>query len=86
MKFLSFKNKETLAVGAIILAALLWSLDGLFLRPKFYVLSAPLLVFWEHFLGLIVLSPFLYIYRKQILTLRRKSWGALFWISILVAC
>lgn len=63
-------------------AALLWSLDGLFLRPQFYNLSAPLLVFWEHFLGLIVLSPFLYIYRKQILTLRRKSWGALFWISI----
>jgi drug/metabolite transporter (DMT)-like permease len=75
-------SKINLGALAIMAAALLWSLDGLFLRPQFYVLSAPLLVFWEHFLGLIVLSPFLYIYRKQILTLRRKSWGALFWISI----
>ncbi len=82
MKLLRLKNKEALAVGAIIVAALLWSLDGLFLRPKFYRLSAPLLVFWEHFLGLIVLSPFLYIYRKQILTLRKKSWAALFWVSV----
>jgi drug/metabolite transporter (DMT)-like permease len=82
MNFFSNKKIEILAILSILLAALLWSLDGLFLRPQFYVLSAPLLVFWEHFLGLIVLSPFLYIYRKQILTLRRKSWGALFWISI----
>lgn len=82
MKMVNKFSKINLGVLAIMLAALLWSIDGLFLRPQFYVLSAPLLVFWEHFLGLIVLSPFLYIYRKQILTLRRKSWGALFWVSI----
>lgn len=67
---------------AIMLAALLWSLDGMFLRPQFYILPASLVVFWEHFLGFIVLSPFLYIYRAKIKTLSRKSWAAVFWISL----
>ncbi len=67
---------------AIMLAALLWSLDGMFWRPQFYILPASLVVFWEHFLGFVVLSPFLYIYRAQIKTLSRKSWAAVFWISL----
>jgi len=67
---------------AIMLAALLWSLDGMFWRPQFYILPASLVVFWEHFLGFVVLSPFLYIYRAQIRTLSRKSWAAVFWISL----
>ncbi len=67
---------------AIMLAALLWSLDGMFWRPQFYILPASLVVFWEHFLGFIVLSPFLYIYRAKIKTLSRKSWAAVFWISL----
>ncbi len=67
---------------AIMLAALLWSIDGLFLRPRFYVLSPELLVFWEHFLGFIVLSPFIFIFWPKIKAISRKSWLAIFWISL----
>ncbi len=67
---------------AIMLAAFLWSIDGLFIRPQFYILPASLVVFWEHFLGFIILSPFIYIYWAKIKTLSRKSWLAIAWISL----
>ena len=79
----SSSNKQLFAGGAaIMLAALLWSLDGLFLRPQFYRLPAELVVFWEHFLGFIVLSPFLFVNWHKIKSLSRKSWGAIIWVSI----
>lgn len=82
------KNKLGLKPGqlsgslAIMLAALFWSIDGLFIRPKFYVLPAELVVFLEHFLGFIVLSPFIFIAREKIKFLGRKDWLALGWISL----
>jgi len=78
-----FKNKS-LIIGslAIILAALLWSIDGLFIRPAFYILPATLVVFWEHLLGFIVLSPFIIFNWGKIKKLSRKSLGAIIWISI----
>jgi len=66
---------------AIMLAALCWSIDGLFIRPRFYMFPAELVVFWEHFLGLIVLSPFIFINWYKIKLLSWKSWEALIWIS-----
>lgn len=67
---------------AIMLAALFWSLDGLFLRPKFYVLPAELVVFCEHALGFIVLAPFIYLNWRKIKSLSYKSWGAVIWVSL----
>ncbi len=67
---------------AIILAALLWSIDGIFIRPAFYVLPATLVVFWEHLLGFIILSPFIVLNWRKIRGLSRKSWGAVIWISV----
>ena len=75
-------KKIILGALAIMLAALLWSLDGVFIRPKFYVLSAPLVVFLEHLLGFIVLSPFIILGWKKIKTLSKKTWAAIFWISL----
>ena len=63
-----------------MLAAFLWSLDGLFIRPQFYILPAPLVVFWEHCLGFILLSPFLFAGWKKLKTLRLKDWGAVIWV------
>jgi len=76
-------NRYTL-VGAlaIMLAALLWSIDGLFIRPRFYVLPAELVVFWEHTLGFIVLSPFIYFSWTKIKTLSWKSWGSVLWVGL----
>jgi drug/metabolite transporter (DMT)-like permease len=67
---------------AIMLAALFWSIDGLFIRPQFYVLPAELVVMLEHLLGFIVLSPFVFIFWPKIKTLSRKSWLALGWVSL----
>lgn len=65
-----------------MLAALFWSLDGLFFRPQFYSLPAGLVVFWEHFLGFVVLSPFIFLSWKKVRTLSLKSWQALGWVSL----
>ncbi|MDD3285056.1 MAG: riboflavin kinase [Patescibacteria group bacterium] len=82
MKNISWRLAPVAGALAIIAAALLWSVDGLFLRPQFYVLPAALVVFWEHFFGFLALSPFLYVYRRQIRALSRQSWLAIFWISL----
>lgn len=65
----------------IILAAFLWSLDG-FLRQELYSLPSTILVFWEHLLGFILLSPFLLLGFKEIKKLDKGSWGAIFWVVI----
>ncbi|MFA6393901.1 MAG: DMT family transporter [Patescibacteria group bacterium] len=67
---------------AVIFAALLWSLDGVFIRPKLYALPAGLVVFLEHFLGLIVLSPFIFFGWARIRALKLKDWGAVAWVSV----
>jgi drug/metabolite transporter (DMT)-like permease len=68
--------------GAIMLAALFWSLDGVFIRPKFYILPASLVVFLEHLLGFIVLSPFLFVHWYKIKNLSKKSWLAILWVCV----
>ncbi|MDO8667766.1 MAG: EamA family transporter [bacterium] len=70
----------TFGALAIMLAALLWSLDGIFIRPKFYVLPADLVVFLEHALGFIILSPFLFLGWARIKLLRQKDWLAIGWV------
>lgn len=80
-------NKERdkhfwLGAVAIMGAALLWSLDGVFIRPKFYVLPATLVVFWEHALGLIILSPFIFLSWRKLKELSLKSWVALGWVAL----
>jgi drug/metabolite transporter (DMT)-like permease len=78
-----FKMDKQWILGAlaIMLAALLWSLDGVFIRPKFYVLPAGLVVFLEHILGFIVLSPFIFLNWSKIKLLKRKEWLAIGWVS-----
>ena len=61
----------------IIIAALLWSLDG-YLRRNLYSLPSGVVVFWEHFLGLIILAPFLI---KEIIKWRKLNIRA--WLSII---
>lgn len=79
------KNKNlSLIVGAIAvgIAALLWSIDGVFIRPQFYHLPAALVVFFEHALGFLVLIPFLVYGRKEVQKLSLSGWGSLLWISV----
>ena len=79
------KNKNLqLVIGALAvgLAALLWSLDGVFIRPQFYRLPAGLVVFFEHALGFLVLIPFLIRGRKELQDISLAGWGSLAWVSL----
>lgn len=83
-KSMNSKSGRVVLIGAfaIIVAALFWSLDGTFIRPKLYDLPAGLVVFIEHVLGFIVLAPFLFSRFRQVRKLDRKSWGAALWVSV----
>ena len=76
--------KKILALGPIfiILASFLWSLDGL-LRRSLYILPPLIIVFWEHFIGFLLLLPLLLPQRAKILTIKPKVWGAFAWVTLL---
>lgn len=67
---------------AVIFAALLWSLDGL-LRTQLYSLPPATVVFYEHLLGLILISPFILATFKEFKKLTRKQWLAIGGVSFL---
>jgi len=66
----------------IILASVLWSLDGL-LRRNLYTLTPIIVVFYEHLIGFLLLIPFLVPKLHLLRTLNRKDWGAFLWVSVL---
>jgi len=80
-KFWKLEKQWIFGALAIMLAALFWSLDGVFIRPKFYVLPAALVVLLEHALGFLVLSPFIFLSRFKIKLLKSKEWAAIGWVS-----
>ncbi len=65
----------------IMIAALLWALDGL-LRRNLYALPPITIIFFEHVFGLIILFPFVakYIFKVH---LTRREWFLVFLVSIL---
>src|SRR3989344_2972176 len=65
----------------IIIAALLWSFDGV-LRRGLYSLPPTLVVFWEHVLGFLILLPFTFRYITQIKRLSRKELLAILIVSL----
>ena len=79
-KFWKLDKPWILGALAIMLAALLWSLDGTFIRPKLYLLPADLVVFVEHALGFIILAPFIMFGWQKIIRLTRKDWAAIIWV------
>lgn len=65
----------------IIIAALLWSFDGV-LRRGLYTLPPTIVVFWEHILGLIVLIPFIIWKRRELSNMSRKEWIAVIIVAL----
>lgn len=59
----------------IFIAAILWGLDGI-LRRSLFDLPPSTIVFYEHLIGLILISPFLFrAWKREKLT--RNEWGAI---------
>jgi len=65
----------------IIIAALLWSLDGL-LRRSLFVLPPALIVFWEHVLGAVILIPFVLFLGLKLGKMTKKEWLAIVFVSL----
>lgn len=76
------KNKIFIGALAVVVAALLWSLDGIFLRPRLASVSPTLVVFLEHSLGFIILLPFLFIYKIELKNVTKKQWATIFWVAL----
>lgn len=76
--------KKILSLGPvfIVVAAILWSLDGL-LRRSLYVLPPTIIVFYEHLIGFLILLPLLIPHYKTITKINPKTWGAFAWITLL---
>lgn len=65
----------------IIIAAILWSLDGI-LRRSLYTLPPSIVVFYEHILGAIILLPLLIKYLSDLKKMTRKEWLSIILVSL----
>ncbi|MBU1164644.1 MAG: DMT family transporter [Patescibacteria group bacterium] len=66
----------------VIVAAFLWALDGIVLRPELYSLSVPLVVFVEHALAFLIMTPLLLYEIKELKKMKKGDWGAFLWVAI----
>jgi drug/metabolite transporter (DMT)-like permease len=69
-------EKKLSSFGPLLIvgASLLWSIDGFIRASSLYALPPVLMTFWEHFLGLFLITPFFWSKRHEIKTLTRKDW------------
>jgi DME family drug/metabolite transporter len=67
---------------ALIVAALLFSVDGL-LRRHLFSLPAPVIVFYEHLFGFLILLPFILLSLRAFKKLTRRQWYAITGVSFL---
>lgn len=65
----------------VIIAALLWSFDGL-LRRGLYSLPPTVVVFYEHLLGLIILLFFIKKWLPDLKKMTKKEWLAMILVSL----
>lgn len=68
--------------SAVMFAAVLWSLDWTLIRPNFYSYSPITLVFLEHLLWALVLSPFLFLWFRKLKSIKKKDIFSLVWVSV----
>lgn len=64
----------------IIIAALLWSFDGV-LRRSLFTLPPAVIVFYEHLLGALVLLPLSVKFIKEIPQMSKKEWVSILIVS-----
>jgi hypothetical protein len=81
MSYTTIVTKKNTAPLLIVLAAFLWSLDGL-LRRELYHLPPLTIVFLEHIFGLLILLPIFFRSHIDIRTLSRREWIAIITVSL----
>lgn len=74
--FIMFKKLLSFGPLFVIIAALLWSVDGL-LRISLYSLPPTVVVFYEHILGAIVLLVISFKWFKDLKKMSKKEWIAI---------
>ncbi len=67
----------------VILAASLWAVDGIVLRPSLFSLPVSLVVFVESTIVALILTPFMIKYFGDIVKLTSKDWMAFFGVAFL---
>lgn len=67
---------------AIIIAAALWGLDGIVLRPSLFTLPVPLVVFIESSIVAILLSPFFLNKIYSLKRLKLRDWLSFFAVAL----
>jgi drug/metabolite transporter (DMT)-like permease len=66
----------------VIIAALLWGIDGIVLRPALYSLPVPIVVLVESSLVAVLLSPFFFRKLHLIKLLNKKDWLAFLAVAL----
>ncbi len=83
MQLLSSEIKwKSFGPYAVVLAAFLWSLDGL-LRTQLYSLPPMVVVFFEHLLGIVLLAPMLFFSFQEFKKFTKKQWISITVVSLL---
>jgi len=76
------KKLQFFAPLFIIIAATLWAIDGIVLRPALYTLPVPLVVLVEHGLAFLLMLPFFIKESGEVKKLKTADWGAFFWVAV----
>ena len=75
-------SSKYFAPSLVIIAASLWAVDGIILRPALYNLPVSLVVFIESTIVTILVSPFLIKNFASLKNLKQKDWFAFFGVSL----
>lgn len=80
-KINNMKNLFRYSSLLIVVAAVLWGLDGI-LRRSLYSLPPITIVFYEHLIGALILIP-IFLFLKNRTPLTKKEWSAIIFVSLL---
>jgi len=77
------QDSKLLAPLLVVIAAALWAVDGIVLRPSLYSLPVPLVVLVESSIVAILLTPFFINKFSSLRYLKKKDWLAFFGVALL---
>ena len=77
------QNSKFFAPILVVIAASLWAVDGIVLRPSLYSLPVPLVVLVESSIVALLLTPFFIKKFSTLKQLKKKDWLAFFGVALL---